>query len=207
MRMRAAQVCASAALIFASVAPARGQVTPAGQAAAQPQPDQTVSAYPTWELGGGYQWLRSEGDQTFPFGLNVDGAWNLREMFGAVAEIGWAMDSEDLEDAIEVTSHVWNFGVGPRWNVRTEGTVWPFVQVLAGALYSRASTEAAGLDVSLDDTSFMLQPGAGVNVVVGDGWGIVGQVDYRRVFTDEDETGESGIDQFRVFVGARMLLD
>ena len=53
----------------------------------------------------------------------------------------------------------------------------------------------------------MLQPGAGAVVVAGDGWGIVGQLDYRRVFLDEDEDGESGENDFRVFVGLRVVLD
>jgi hypothetical protein len=62
-------------------------------------------------------------------------------------------------------------------------------------------------DVTDSATKFMLQPGAGVVMVAGDGWGIVGQVDYRRIFLDEDEDGESGQNQFRVFVGIRLILD
>jgi hypothetical protein len=81
--------------------------------------------------------------------------------------------------------------------------VWPFAQVLAGAAHLRSSVN----DVTDSATKFMLQPGAGVVVVAGDGWGIVGQVDYRRIFLDEDEDGESGQNQFRVFVGVRLILD
>jgi len=44
-------------------------------------------------------------------------------------------------------------------------------------------------------------------VVAGDGWGIVGQVDYRRVFLDKEKDGESGENEFRVFVGIRFILD
>ena len=53
----------------------------------------------------------------------------------------------------------------------------------------------------------MLQPGVGVHFIAGDGWGIVTQVDYRRVFLDEDESGDSGENSFRVFAGVRLLLD
>ena len=60
---------------------------------------------------------------------------------------------------------------------------------------------------AIQRTKFMLQPGAGAVVVAGDGWGIVGQVDYRRVFLDKDKDGESGENEFRVFVGIRFILD
>jgi hypothetical protein len=43
--------------------------------------------------------------------------------------------------------------------------------------------------------------------VSGDGWGIFTQVDYRRVFLDEEEFLASGRNDVRVFLGARMILD
>ena len=85
--------------------------------------------------------------------------------------------------------------------------MWPFAQVLVGAAHLRASTEIAGEDISESTTKLMIQPGVGVNVIAGDGWGVVGQVDYRRIFLDEDEDGESGENEFRIFVGLRLLLD
>jgi hypothetical protein len=36
----------------------------------------------------------------------------------------------------------------------------------------------------------MLQPGAGVIVPFRPGWGVVGQVDYRRVFFEEEGDNE-----------------
>ena len=53
----------------------------------------------------------------------------------------------------------------------------------------------------------LLQPGGGVNFVLGDGWGIFGAADWRRVFLDEETDGSSGLNQVRVFVGVRMILD
>jgi hypothetical protein len=53
----------------------------------------------------------------------------------------------------------------------------------------------------------MVQPGVGVGFIAGDGWGIFAQVDYRRVFLKESEDGDSGQNQFRVYFGARFLLD
>jgi hypothetical protein len=53
----------------------------------------------------------------------------------------------------------------------------------------------------------MIQPGIGATVVAGDGWGVFGQVDYRRLFLDEDEDGNSGRNDLRFFVGVRVILD
>ena len=155
---------------------------------------------PTWDTSLGYQLLHVP-EQTFPFGLNVDGARNFGP-WSIAAEAGWAFDTSD-----DASYHVFNVGAGPRWTHRSAASIWPFAQVLAGFVYAQSSTDVSGLHSSDSRTSFMLQPGAGAVVVAGDGWGIVGQVDYRRVFLDKDKDGESGANDFRVFVGIRVILD
>jgi hypothetical protein len=68
--------------------------------------------------------------------------------------------------------------------------------------------EVAGVEVSDTETSFMLQPGVGVTFVVADGFGLVGQVDYRRTFFDEPDDAEDSVNnQFRIYFGAKMILD
>jgi len=134
-------------------------------------------------------------DQTFPFGLNLDGAWNGSKALGLAGEVGWATDK-----VADTRLHVWNIGVGPRFNARpTGGRVWPFAQVFVGAVHVRGGGES--------DNHFMVQPGGGVSFNAGDGWAVVAQGDYRRVFLDEEEFGESGQNQGRFFVGIRLLLD
>jgi hypothetical protein len=134
-------------------------------------------------------------DQTFPFGLNLDGAWNGSKALGLAGEVGWATDK-----VADTRLHVWNIGVGPRFNARPMGgRVWPFAQVFVGAVHVRGGGES--------DNHFMVQPGGGVSFNAGDGWAVVAQGDYRRVFLDEEEFGESGQNQGRFFVGIRLLLD
>jgi hypothetical protein len=54
----------------------------------------------------------------------------------------------------------------------------------------------------------MVQPGVGATFIGGDGWGVFGQVDYRRTFFDEPDDTENSINnQFRIYVGLRMILD
>jgi hypothetical protein len=176
-----------------------GAVTPAFAQAGAAHPSGT-SLNPTWEATLGYQTLHVP-DQTFPFGLNVDGARN----FGALAlaaEAGWSYDKSD-----DISFNVLNLGAGPRWSGRSTASIWPYAQVLAGLVHARASADIAGLDISDSITKFMVQPGVGAVFLAGDGWGISGQVDYRRVFLDEAEDGDSGENDFRVLVGVRFVLD
>jgi hypothetical protein len=178
-------------------------VAAATATAQQPAPASTGT--PTYELSGGYQLLHVS-DSMFPFGLNVDGARHYGNL-GLVGEIGFAMDSEE-EAGIDADATAWNFGVGGRWTGFNSGRVWPFAQVLIGAEVLSVSAEGPGFDESDTETSFMVQPGVGVNFVVADGFGLVGQVDYRRTFFDEpDDVEDSVNNQFRIFIGARMILD
>jgi hypothetical protein len=181
-----------------------GMVTPSyAQTGAQARAGEHstgTSLTPTWETSAGYQILHLP-EQWFPFGLNVDGARNFGP-FGVVAELGWAYDKSD-----DISYNVFNFGAGPRWSGRSMGPVWPFAQVVAGLVHGRQSGDVSGVDIDDSKTKFMLQPGAGAVFLAGDGWGIIGQVDYRRVFLDEEEDGDSGENQFRVFFGIRFVLD
>jgi outer membrane protein with beta-barrel domain len=188
-----------AALVLGLFTPASAQ-PPAGTPAQAGSHATGTSLNPTWETSAGYQVLHVP-HQTFPFGLNVDGAANFGPT-GLVAELGWAVHKSD-----DVTTNVFNLGAGPRWTARTQAKAWPFVQVIAGMAHARVSVDTAGIEVTSSGTHFMLQPGAGAVFLAGDGWGIVGQVDYRRVFLDKDKTGKSGENDVRVLVGVRFILD
>jgi outer membrane protein with beta-barrel domain len=207
MWTRALNIWFAIALVLgaAATATAQQQQPPPARTAAQPAQAPAASGTPTYELSGGYQLLHVS-DSMFPFGLNVDAARHYGKL-GLVGEIGFAIDSEE-EAGIEASATAWNFGVGGRWTGFNSGRVWPFAQVLIGAEVLHASVEAAGFDESETETSFMLQPGVGVNFVIADGFGLVGQVDYRRTFFDEpDDVEDSVNNQFRIFIGARMILD
>ena len=168
------------------------------------QPAATTES-PTFELSAGYQFLHLP-DQNFPFGLAVDGARHAGR-FGLVAEVGWARHSDD-EGGGDLSTNMFHFAAGPRWTGFGTGKAWPYAQVIVGAAVARTSVEFAGVDASDTESAFMVQPGVGVTAVGGDGWGVFGQVDYRRTFFDEpDDTENSVNNQFRVFIGLRMILD
>jgi len=162
------------------------------------------TATPTFELSAGYQFLHAQ-DQSFPFGLNIDGMRHYGSL-GLVGEAGWARHS-DTDAGPTFTNNMWNFGAGPRWTGFGTGKNWPYAQVLGGVAVAHTNFDVNG-GSSNTHTSFMLQPGVGMTFVAGDGWGVFGQVDYRRTFFDEsDTTAPSMNNQFRVFAGVRMILD
>src|SRR5262245_48221951 len=118
-----------AALHVVALTPAYAQTRAGTTPRADAHPTGTSLA-PAWELSAGYQLLHVP-DQTFPFGLNVDGAKNWGDL-GLAAEVGWSFDKDN-----DLTSHVFNIGAGPRWSKRSKGRVWPFAQVLAGIVHNR----------------------------------------------------------------------
>jgi len=186
----ALRIAAAAALLAALSSPAYAQASVT----------HGTTTMPTWDLSAAYQALHSQ-DNTLPYGLNLDGARNFGPL-SAVAELGWNYDREDTIEGGTSNLNTINFAGGPRWTVRSRGAMWPFVQVLAGGLWARSSADAFAVSASSSETHFMLQPGGGVVFVAGDGWGILGQVDYRRVFVPDQ-----GVNQFRGMVGFRMILD
>ena len=164
-----------------------------------------TTANPTFDLGAAYQFLHvgggddeSEG-QSFPYGLAIDGAryWGS---LGLAAEGGWAYDSSG-DDVFSTKTNYFHAGAGPRFAVRSPGRVRPYAQVLFGFSTVRFSIDDVD-DSAETDTAFMLQPGFGVNFVVGDGWSLFGDVAYRRTFWEDNGTNE-----IRFLVGARMILD
>jgi hypothetical protein len=166
----------------------------------------TTASTPTYELSGGYQFTHVP-DQNFAFGVNVDGTRHFTNKLGMTAELGWSHDSDEAF-GIDFSTNLINLGVGPRWTGFGSGKTWPYAQVLVGAAIVRNSLDDGTSDASDSDTSFMIQPGVGATFVAGDGWGLFGQVDYRRTFFDEPDDVENSVNnQFRVYVGVRMILD
>ena len=167
---------------------------------------QGPSRTPAVEVSAGYQLLFATGDPgaTFPVGLAVDLTVNSGSS-GLIAEGGWSRRSE-AHGPDEVRFDFWHAGAGFRWTSRTHPRIWPYAQGLIGAAFHDISGEVLGADQSDTNAYWMVQPGGGVNFVVGEKFRIFGAVDYRRVFLVKATDGESGLNEFRVFVGARLTL-
>lgn len=158
------------------------------------------------EVTGAYQTTRA-AEQTLPFGWSADIGASLNGTWSIIGEASGAYTSradEDLGADVRLSLH--SLGAGARWSSRAADRLVPFVQVLVGAARASARTEILGTEVGESMTRLMLQPGGGINVKMNDTFGLVGQVDYRRVFLDDEEDRESGENQFRVLVGVRVGL-
>ena len=174
-------------------------------AAAAQTPPQPPGAAP-FETSVGYQFLTVTDDPgtTFPFGLAVDIALNAGA-FGFVAEGGWSKRSEG-DEPDDVSFNFWHAGAGIRWSSRSRSRFRPYAQTLLGVAIHQVTGEIGGSDQTDTTSHFMVQPGGGVHVVIGNGLGIFGAVDYRRVLLDEATEGASGLNEIRLFVGFRLSL-
>jgi hypothetical protein len=185
---------------------------PAATVHAQPATTTTTTT-PTYEFSGGYQLFRvgqvcnndpltqtCTANRTFPLGFAVDVARNFGA-FGVVGEGGWSTDSEE-----DLDFNVWHLAGGARWTSRHLDRLYPYGQFLVGMVQDRVSGSVPGVNVDRSITSFMFQPGVGATFLLGQAWGVVGQIDFRRVLLDEDENLSGGRNDFRFFLGARVLL-
>jgi hypothetical protein len=133
----------------------------------------------------GYQALHLP-DNWVTAGFNVDVARDVASHWDVVGEFGLSHDGgPEGADGF----NIFNIGGGVRWSAKRSGPT-PFVQLLAGVQMSRADIDK--------DTAFMLQPGGGVHIPMGDHWGLSAQVDYRPVFYTEETVNEA-----RFVLGAR----
>jgi hypothetical protein len=191
---------------------------PVAAQAQDPTTPTPAATTPRFEFSGGYQLFRAGQvcdsgaltqtcvpNRMFPVGFAVDGARNYGP-WGLVVEGGWSTDSETGSDR-DLEFNVWHLAGGARWTSRRHRIVWPYAQFLVGAIQDRVSGSMNALDVDESGTSFMLQPGFGAAVLIGRGWGVAGQIDYRRVFLDEEERLSNGRNDFRLFIGLRLMVD
>nr|ALS90081.1 outer membrane protein beta-barrel domain protein [uncultured bacterium] len=148
--------------------------------------------------------MRSQ-DQTFTVGWNVDVAANMGNILGIVAEVGGVHKSESAP-LISTKTTILNLGAGPRLNMRA-GSIVLFAQVVGGMLRNQSRVVAEDFDVSGSRTRWMLQPGAGVTLMLGKHWGISGELDYRRVFLRLSEDGKEKDDEIRALIGLRFGFD
>jgi hypothetical protein len=158
------------------------------------------------EVSGGFQAVRVP-EQTLPYGWSADVAGNLNDVWSVVGEASGAYKTESDENlGVDVNLSMHAFGTGVRWSRRGAARIVLFFQVLSGVARASAKAEILGTKVGGSYTRFMLQPGGGLNLKVNETFGVLGQVDYRRVFLDEEEDGDPGQNQFRILVGVRFAL-
>jgi hypothetical protein len=134
----------------------------------------TGSAYaqdaPRVEVSAGYSFLRLGATG----GLNQNGAnfslaGNVNRWFGVVGDFGGYYSSP-----LGVSLDTYTFLVGPRFSLRRNGKVTPFVQVLVGGAHLAAGTDG----FSFSATPFVISAGAGIDLRISQHVALRPQVDY-----------------------------
>jgi hypothetical protein len=162
------------------------------------------------EVSLGYQWQRISVDdesESLPLGFNIDVAGPISPTLDIVGQLDWSRKSESetiFGTSVDTTISLTTFGGGIRWSSRANPSMTPFVQALFGATRTSFSCEVGGVDCDDfigDDTSStdpMFQIGGGVAIPMG-AWSAVGQIDYRRIFAEDE-----GANSIRLVFGVRL---
>ena len=163
------------------------------------------------ELSLAYQWQRfslaidDSGDfpdvdesLTAPFGLNFDVAIPIPGNLDVVGQFDWSRWSESADifgTSLSASANFTTFAGGIRWSSLASPSVTPFVQGLFGATRVTFGCDVTGfncdeileefLEQDASATDLMFQVGGGVAIPMG-GWSVVGQLDYRRFFAEDE---------------------
>jgi hypothetical protein len=125
------------------------------------------------------------GDGFLEAGWNLSLCGNVTRSIGVVGEVSGHYGSDDLLDAasapLPVDYDVLGVHAGPRYTLRRDGFVVPYVQALAG--WTRTGVELAGIRVV--DDAFSIQPGVGLQLRLSRKVGLGLGADYRLVLEDE----------------------
>lgn len=141
---------------------------------------------PKVEVFGGYSYAGT-GSNGFAASL----AGNLNDWFGLTVEVGGQyskLTDQGFTEKIKTNSILF----GPRFSLRRNKKVVPFVQALIGAAHLKTETNEFGPLVSFSDTSLQTALGAGVDIRINDRFAFRAvQVDYLRThfFGESQHTG------------------
>jgi hypothetical protein len=138
---------------------------------------------PRAEISVAYSFLRLGGTG----GLNQNGgsvsiAGNVNRWFGVVGDVGGYHSSP-----FGASLNTYTFLVGPRFSLRGNDRVTPFVQVLVGGAHLAAG--AGGFSTSV--TPFVISAGGGIDLRISQHVALRPQVDY-LAFRSGGQTGNAG---------------
>lgn len=184
-------------LLFGATAPAIAQ---------DARPDVTVGYQFQRLSASGSEDVGGDVSESFPLGFMADVAVPVMGNLSVVGQLDWSRktESETAYDMdFETTMGLTTFGGGIRWSSKTNPSMTPFVQALAGIAHSSASVTLDGeaLEDIPSENNFMFQIGGGVAVPLNDTFSGVAQIDYRRIFT-----ADAGTNSIRIVGGIRVKL-
>jgi hypothetical protein len=141
---------------------------------------------PAGEVSAGWAFLRSldaadEGlseFESFPVGFHAGGAGRITDSLGIAGDFGWNRKSHDFE-GLDTTLSFTTFAGGPRFYFGDRVT--GFVHALFGGIRGAATVSFLGDEESDSETNFMIQPGGGVDIRLGEAAALRLQGDYQWI--------------------------
>lgn len=172
-------------------ASSRGVRRPEAAPRTDPAPDPALQEFPRLEAGGGVNWFRVEGGESF-WGWQIEGQVNANRWVGGFVEFSQQLGDVDISGIVngfdpsdfgvpKLDVNLTHLHAGPKATFRTDAATG-FVR--GGLGFSRASLShsAFGVRVSVSETGFSWLAGAGLDVNVAPHVAIrVIQADYAGV--------------------------
>lgn len=150
--------------------------------------------YPKNEFFAGYSYLRETGDTS---GRNLHGVAleytrNIRERLGITVDFSGHFSRTSFPitgGEVSIKRERYNLLVGPRYSVRSESRVTPFVHALLGVGHSKIDatviTSSGNTFTFGKDTAFAMALGGGLDIKANEKISIRAiQLDYNPLFSD-----------------------
>jgi hypothetical protein len=146
-----------------------------------------------------FQRLSAGDGENYPVGFNaaVAGSLPANPNLSILGQLDWSRKSVEAF-GLEETQTLLGFGGGARWSFTTNPSMTPFIQGVIGAVRLSQSSDDFG---DFSETEMAVQFGGGVAFPLSGNISGLGQVDYRRIFTE----GE-GTNAIRFVAGIRIAL-
>ena len=147
---------------------------------------------PDFDASFGWQALHSfDIDETFPWGINFSGSGRITGWMGIAGDVGWnrkATDTFTNGRPTSITDRKLTLALGPRFYFGS-GRVSGFAHALVGGATGESFFETTYPDGIFEESeefsSFLLQPGLGVDIKGSSFFGLRLQLDYQWIAAEK----------------------
>lgn len=155
---------------------------------------QSIGREPAFDASFGWQMLHSfDIDETFPWGINISGSGRITRWMGFAGDIGWnrKFTSTRINGLpTDITDRKLTLALGPRFYFGS-GRVSAFAHALVGGATSNTFFETTFPDGVATDSeevsSFLVQPGLGVDIRGSSFLGFRLQLDYQWIASENSD--------------------
>ena len=141
------------------------------------------------EVSGGYSYLH-ETDLSVPAGWYASGGGYVNNWLGIVGEVNGHYKTVS-QSGVDVKTSIHLFGAGPKFALRRNPRITPYVQTLFGAGRLKASTSFAGQKFDESSHGFAYEPSAGIEINGAGSVGVRVAVARAAIHAEDEWFGET----------------